>query len=67
VELKGSELTSAQVHKSIDYVEACVRAGTYNATTIANLVDPPAMEAIDTLMSTSDMMRNHPTAQWQTE
>ena len=39
MKLKGSELTSAQVLKFIDYVEECVRAGTYNATTIANLVD----------------------------
>ena len=67
VELKGSELTSAQVRKFIDYVEACVRAGAYNATTIANLIDPPAMEAIDTLMHTSDMMRDHPVDQWQTQ
>jgi len=66
VELKGSELTSDQVRKFIDYVEACVRVGTYNATTIANLIDPPAMEAIDTLMHTSDMSRDHPVDQWQT-
>ena len=41
-----------------------MRAETYNATTITNLIDPPAMEAIETLMHTSDMMRDHPADQW---
>ena len=67
VELRRPDITPAQVRKFIEYIESCLRSGSYNPTMFTNLIDPPAMEAIDVFMSTSVMLRDYPVAQWQTD
>ena len=67
MELSGPDITSAQVRKFIEYIESCLRSGTYNPAMFTNLIDPPAMEGIDVLMSISDMLHEYPTARWQTD
>ena len=58
VELRGPDIISAQVRKFIEYIESCLRSGTYNPAMFTNLIDPPAMEA---------SFPHVPTARWQTD